>query len=87
MFVGSTCDENGRVSRIGFDYLDAGKKYIATIYSDAKDAHYAKNPKAYTIRKMVVTNKSVLSQQCAPGGGYAISVVEADDAAIKAMKK
>ncbi|QHS59746.1 glycoside hydrolase family 97 protein [Chitinophaga agri] len=86
-FVGSTCDENGRVSKISFDYLDAGKKYIATIYSDAKDAHYAKNPKAYTIRKMVVTSKSTLSQACAPGGGYAISVVEADDAAIKALKK
>jgi hypothetical protein len=86
-FIGSTCDENGRVSKISFDYLDAGKKYIATIYSDAKDAHYANNPKAYIIRKMVVTNKSTLSQQCAPGGGYAISVAAADDAAIKALKK
>ncbi|SDH49044.1 glycoside hydrolase family 97 protein [Chitinophaga filiformis] len=86
-FIGSTCDENGRVSKISFDYLDAGKKYIATIYSDKKDAHYEKNPQAYQIRKMVVTNKSILSQQCAPGGGYAISVVEADDAAIKALKK
>ena len=86
-FIGSTCDENGRVSKINFDYLDAGWKYIATIYSDAKDAHYAKNPKAYTIRKMVVTNKTVLSLPCAPGGGYAISVMEADDDAIKALKK
>lgn len=86
-FIGSTCDENGRISKISFDYLDAGKKYIATIYSDKKDAHYEKNPQAYEIRKMVVTNKSTLSQQCAPGGGYAISVVEADDAAIKAIKK
>jgi hypothetical protein len=86
-FIGSTCDENGRVSKISFDYLDAGKKYIATIYSDKKDAHYEKNPQAYEIRKMVVTNKSTLSQQCAPGGGYAISVVAADDAAIKALKK
>ncbi|SFO47880.1 Glycosyl-hydrolase 97 C-terminal, oligomerisation [Chitinophaga sp. YR627] len=86
-FIGSTCDENGRVSKISFDYLDAGWKYIATIYSDAKDAHYAKNPKAYTIKKMVVTNKTVLSLPCAPGGGYAISVMEADDDAIKALKK
>lgn len=86
-FIGSTCDENGRVSKINFDYLDAGWKYIATIYSDAKDAHYAKNPKAYTIKKMVVTNKTVLSLPCAPGGGYAISVMEADDDAIKALKK
>ncbi len=76
-FIGSTCDENGRTSNIAFNYLDAGKKYIATIYADAKDAHYKTNPQAYTIRKMIVTNKSKLSQYCAPGGGYAISVIEA----------
>lgn len=73
-FIGSTCDENGRVSKISFDFLDAGKKYMATIYSDAKDAHYDKNPKAYTIRKMAVTSKSTLAQLCAPGGGYAVEV-------------
>ena len=75
-FVGSTCDEAGRTSKINFDFLDAGKKYEATIYSDAKDAHFETNPQAYTIRKMKVTNKSKLSQHCAPGGGYAISVIE-----------
>lgn len=86
-FVGSTCDENGRVSKINFNYLDAGKKYIATIYSDAKDAHYEKNPQAYTIRKGIVTNVSVLSQYCAPGGGYAISIMEVTDSgALKGLK-
>ncbi|WP_035562334.1 glycoside hydrolase family 97 protein [Hymenobacter sp. IS2118] len=76
-FIGSTCDENGRNSNIRFDFLEPGKKYVATIYADGKDAHYEKNPKAYTIRKMNVTRKSKLAQYCAPGGGYAISVVEA----------
>jgi hypothetical protein len=75
-FVGSTCDENGRVSQINFDFLDANKKYEATIYSDAKDAHYEHNAQAYTIRKIKVTKKSKLSQFCAPGGGYAISIIE-----------
>ena len=54
-----------------------GKKYVATIYAHAKDAHYEKNPQAYAIRKVNVTSKSKLAQYCAPGGGYAISVVEA----------
>ncbi|AII53498.1 glycoside hydrolase family 97 protein [Hymenobacter sp. APR13] len=76
-FIGSTCDEQGRTSKIDLSFLDAGKKYVATIYADAKDAHYEKNPKAYTIRKLNVTRKSKLTQYCAPGGGYAISVVEA----------
>jgi len=87
-FVGSTVDENGRTAQLNFDFLDAGKKYIATIYADAKDSHYKTNPQAYQIRKVVVTNKSKLTQYCAPGGGFAISLVEADaNTSLKGLKK
>jgi len=75
-FIGSSCDENGRTSQISLNFLDPGKTYVATIYADAKDAHYEKNPQAYTINKINVTSKSKITQYCAPGGGYAISVVE-----------
>ena len=75
-FIGSSCDENGRTSQISLNFLDPGKTYVATIYADAKDAHYEKNPQAYTINKVNVTSKSRITQYCAPGGGYAISVVE-----------
>jgi len=74
-FVGSTCDEQGRTSSIDLGFLDPGKSYVATIYADRKDAHYEKNPQAYVIRKMKVSSKTKLSQYCAPGGGYAISLV------------
>nr|WP_255535835.1 glycoside hydrolase family 97 C-terminal domain-containing protein [Pedobacter sp. ASV2] len=74
-FVGRTNDEVARTSNIDFSFLDPGKKYTATIYADAKDANYETNPKAYTIRKMEVTNKTKLTQYCAPGGGYAISIM------------
>ncbi|RPD48039.1 glycoside hydrolase family 97 protein [Hymenobacter sediminis] len=76
-FIGSTCDERGRTSKIDLSFLEPGKKYVATIYADKKDAHYEKNPQAYQIRKQNVTSKTKLSQYCAPGGGYAISVMEA----------
>ena len=76
-FVGSVNGENTRTSNLSFNFLDAGKTYTATVYADAKDAHYKTNPQAYTIRKIKVTRKSKLSQICAPGGGYAISIVEA----------
>jgi hypothetical protein len=56
--------------------LEKGKKYTATIYADAKNAHYKTNPQAYVIRKVVVTNKSKLSQLSAPGGGYAVSIIK-----------
>ena len=86
-FVGSVGWDNARMSNIGFDFLEKGKTYIATIYADAKDAHYKTNPQAYTIRKVLVTNKSKLSQFVAPGGGYAISIIEADKAEAKGLKK
>jgi len=75
-FVGSVCGEKGHLSNISFDFLEPGKKYEATIYADAKDAHYKTNPQAYVIKKMKVTSKSKLKQQLAPAGGYAISIVE-----------
>ena len=75
-FVGSVCGENGHLSKISFDFLEPGKKYEATIYADAKDAHYKTNPQAYVISKKKITSKSKLKQQLAPAGGYAISIVE-----------
>lgn len=74
-FVGNVAGEQGHTSNIPFDFLEPGKKYIATIYADAKDAHYKTNPQAYEIRKVTVTKQSKLKQKSAPGGGYAISIV------------
>ena len=75
-FLGNVNGNNSRTSNINFDFLEKGKKYTATIYADAKDAHYKTNPQAYTIKKIKITNKSKLSQLSAPGGGYAISIIE-----------
>jgi len=87
-FVGTTVDENGYLSNLKFDFLDEGKQYLATIYADSSDASYKTNPQAYTISKVLVTNKSALKQKCAPGGGYAISIIEiTDKAQLKGLKK
>lgn len=75
-FVGNVNGNNSRTSKINFDFLEKGKNYTATIYADAKDAHFKTNPQAYTIKKIKVTNKTKLSQLSAPGGGYAISIIE-----------
>ncbi len=76
-FIGNTSDENGHLSQISLDFLNPGKKYTATIYADTKDAHYKTNPQAYTITTRNVTSKTVLKLKSAPGGGFAISVLEA----------
>jgi hypothetical protein len=86
-FVGNVNGETPRTSKISFDFLEPGQNYIATIYSDAKDAHYKKNPQAYKIRKVVVTSKSDLKQWSAPGGGYAISIVPAEKKETRGLKR
>ncbi|MEL1244760.1 glycoside hydrolase family 97 protein [Flavobacterium sp. DGU11] len=86
-FVGNVNGETPRTANVNFDFLDKGKTYIATIYADAKDAHYKTNPQAYTIRKVIVTSKSKLAQLSAPGGGFAISITEATKDQTKGLKK
>ncbi|MBB2145276.1 glycoside hydrolase family 97 protein [Pedobacter sp. LMG 31464] len=86
-FLGSVNGDNSRTAQFKLDFLDKGKTYIATIYADAKDAHYKTNPQAYVIIKVVVTDQTKLSQFAAPGGGFAISFTEADKAQTKGLKK
>ena len=78
-YVGCTADENGHATKLAFDFLEPGKKYIATIYADAKDASWDKNPQAYTITKGILTNKSKVNLKAASGGGFAISIKEVKD--------
>jgi hypothetical protein len=85
-FIGSVNGDSTRTSKIDFSFLKAGVKYVATIYADAPGAHYKTNPQAYVIRKYVVTQRSVLRQQCAPGGGYAISLLVAGPEGVKGLK-
>ena len=75
-YVGCTADENGHETKLALDFLEPGKKYEATIYADAKDASWDKNPQAYTITKKKVTNKTKLNLKAASGGGFAISIKE-----------
>ena len=74
-FIGGKCDENGHTAVIKLDFLDKDKKYDCTIYADARNAHYEKNPQAYTITKKVVKAGQTLKLQEAPGGGFAISLI------------
>lgn len=74
-FVGCTAGDNGHTSNLDFSFLVPGKKYEATIYCDAKNASWDKNPAAYTITKKTITNKTKLTLRAASGGGFAISII------------
>jgi hypothetical protein len=86
-FLGSITDENPRNLSASLNFLDASKKYVATVYSDAPSAHWKENPKAYEIKKYVVDAKTILNLKLAAGGGTAIHFAPATVQEIKSIKK
>ena len=73
-FVGNVNGEEVRNTKLSLDFLDAGKKYVATIYKDGKDAHYKTNPQSYEVSKKIVEKGEVIDLRSASGGGFAISI-------------
>jgi alpha-glucosidase len=87
-FMGCTAGAEGHDSKMKLDFLTPGKQYIATLYTDAKDADWKTNPQAYTIRKGIVTSKTQLNLHAVNGGGYAVSFMAVTDKAqTKGLKK
>ncbi|MCB0777524.1 MAG: glycoside hydrolase family 97 catalytic domain-containing protein, partial [Chitinophagaceae bacterium] len=86
-FLGAITDENARQFSVSTSFLDEGKIFYATIYQDAEDADWEKNPEAYRIEKQLVNNNSTVSLKLAPGGGTAISFVPLTKDEETLMKK
>jgi hypothetical protein len=74
-FLGSIADENAREINVSLSFLDNGKEYTATIYSDGESAHWDKNPTSYKIENKAVNSTDTLKLKLAPGGGTAISFI------------
>jgi len=86
-FVGGITDENARTAHFALDFLEPGKKYVATLYADGEDAHYLDNPTSYQIKKGIVTSKNKMSVKEACSGGFALSIIEATPEDLKTVKK
>jgi hypothetical protein len=84
-FIGAITAEKGRKAVIALDFLDKGKKYIATIYADADNADWKTNPEAYQIHSYLVNSATKLNIPLVNGGGAAISIKPAG-AAVKGLK-
>jgi glucan 1,4-alpha-glucosidase len=87
-FIGAITNENGRTAIVALDFLDKGTKYVATVYGDAPDADWKKNPEAYTITKYLVNAGTKLNIKLANGGGAAVSIKpeSSDDKGLKFYK-
>jgi hypothetical protein len=73
-FLGSITDENSREIIIDFDFLEAGKKYVANFYEDGTNAHYRNNPLEIEIEQIEIDSNISRSFVLAEGGGLAISL-------------
>lgn len=87
-FIGTITDENNRDESLNLNFLDKGKKYVATIYADADNADWKENPEAYQIKKYLVDVNTKLNLKLAKGGGAAVSIkpATADDKGLKFYK-
>ena len=85
-FIGAITDEQKRNTDVSFSFLDKGKNYVATIYGDAADAHWEKNPQSYSIKKFIVNSTMTLNLALAEGGGAAISIMPATANELKTLK-
>ncbi|MBS1796338.1 MAG: glycoside hydrolase family 97 protein [Acidobacteria bacterium] len=86
-FIGAITDENAREASAALDFLPAGKTYVATVYGDAPDADWQKNPMAYKIQSHLVDNKTALKLALAPGGGAAVSLRPAAPDDLRNLKR
>jgi hypothetical protein len=87
-FIGAITDENNRNTTIPLSFLDKGKKYVATLYTDADNADWKDNPEAFQIKEYVVDAGTKLNLKLAKGGGAAISIklMTTEDKGLKKYK-
>lgn len=74
-FIGGKCDQNGHKTTLKLNFLDQKRKYICTVYADAPNADFEKNPSAYVITKKIVKRGDTLKLTEARGGGFAVSLI------------
>ena len=74
-FLGAATNEQARTLTLPLDFLEAGRRYRATIYADGADADWQSNPTSYTISEREVTAADSLEVRMAPGGGQAVTLI------------
>jgi len=85
-FIGAVTNEDARELTADLSFLDKDKKYVATLYADAANADWQKNPEAYTITQFIVNDKTQMKLKMANGGGEAVSIIPATEDQIKKLK-
>jgi alpha-glucosidase len=77
-YLGSITNEEKRTVEVKLDFLKPGKRYVATIYQDGKDADMETNPLPIDILQKDVDATTTLVLPLAPGGGAAVRFQESN---------
>jgi hypothetical protein len=85
-YVGAITDEQARTATIPLSALTPKRSYVATIYADAADADWERNPMAYRIESFLVDDRTTLRIPLASGGGAAVSLKPASAEDMKKWK-
>ena len=75
-YVGGITNENERELKLDFSFLDTDKEYTMRMYLDTKNTHWKDNPMEYQIKENLVSSDDVLDIYLAPGGGFALEIIE-----------
>ncbi len=73
-YVGAVTDENARTLRISLDFLDAQRRYRATIYRDGPGAGFDGDARALKVESRPVSRHDTLELALARGGGFAMRI-------------
>ena len=83
-FVGTVGNDNVQHISTPLSFLDAGKKYLANIYTDDDNIP---TPTKVKITSLIVDNKSTLNFRLKEKGGCAIHLLPANEKDLKTYKK
>ena len=73
-YVGGITDGDARTITLKLDFLDADRRYEATLYRDGDNAGWNTRPTEYEIEQMELTSADTLTVRMAEGGGFALSL-------------
>jgi alpha-glucosidase len=84
-FLGAITNNDGRKLDISLSFLDKGKNYIASIYTDA--GAEIKTRTHVKIEHYIVNSNSIIKTELKPSGGIAMEIKPASDNDCKTFKK
>lgn len=83
-FVGIITNNNAREYQLPIEFLEKGRKYVVSIYTDDKTLNTRTQVK---VNKFIVDADSIINFSLAKSGGSAVHLAPATDVDVKILKK